>query len=126
MKWSKLVGVITLCILLTGCSGYSRYGGTAFINGPPVTDGGTRVLTVGQKVKVETSDGIVLKGPVEAVTDTSLVVAAQDIPFARAEVIWVKSTLWAPTLAVLATSAWVYNMASSSAGIFAHNNSKTP
>jgi len=118
----RLSGVIALCIWLAGCSGYTVYGRAAFISGPPVSGTGTPVVATGRKVKVETADGGMLSGVVEAVGDTSLVVAAQEIPYSRMEAIWVRSFLWMPTLAVVATTAMVYAVASSSAGTFSTND----
>jgi hypothetical protein len=118
----RLSGAIALCIWLAGCSGYTRYGRAALVGGPPVSETGTSVLAAGRKVKIETTEGRELKGVVEAMSDTSLVVDAQEIQYSRMEAVWVRSFLWMPTLAVAATTAMVYAIVSLSAGPFSTNS----
>ena len=118
MAWVKKACALLLCLSLAGCSAYTKYDRSALGNRPPTTETGTAVIIVGQSVKVQTTDGVVVKGSIESMEDTALVVGGQQIHHAQVEEIWVRSFQWAPTLAVAAATAMVYVIVTSSAGTF--------
>jgi len=114
--------VMLLCLALTGCSAYTKYDRSALDSRTPTTEIGTAVITVGQTVKVLTTEGDVVKGSVESLADTALVVEGRQIPHAQVAEICVRSLQWAPTLAVSAATALVYVIVTSGAGGFSVEN----
>lgn len=122
MAWLKRACALWLCLSLAGCSAYTKYDRSALANRPPATETGTAVISVGQTVKVHTTDGAVVKGSLESMEDAALVVGGQHIPHSQVEAIWVRSFQWAPTLAVTAVVAMVYVMVTYSEGTFSPND----
>lgn len=99
MALVKKTLVVVLCLSLCGC-GYTRHSPAEYSNWPPDHD--TNPIEVGKTVKIQSKDGLVVKGKVESVAESEFEVAGKHILYSEVEVVQVRTFLIWPTVVIAA------------------------
>ncbi len=123
---AAVAAAVLLAVLMTagGCSGYRQYDRSStsqlLVGG---TDHGD-IVAVGKAIRVRTIGGAVVRGRVESVGPSELIVGGQTVRYSEIESVQVRSLLWVPTVVALSTAAFVVRMITYNAGMFSRNNAK--
>ena len=102
MFWVRGFGLVVLCFFVAGCSGYTKYQPSDFLEWPPDTEAEKGKFQVGTSVKIQTKDGEVVHGDIQSVGDKAFIVEGRSVSYSHIETIKVKETLWYPTAVVSA------------------------
>jgi len=116
--------LLAALIAVGGCSGYRQYNRT---DTPQLLVGGTEegsIVAVGKVIRLRTVSGAVVRGRVESLGPSELVVGGQAVPYSEIGSVQVRSLLWAPTVVALSTAAFVVRMITYNAGIFSPDSAK--